>query len=139
MEKYFTLEEANRSLVLIRPIVADILGKMREAEQIHGEVQHERSKSDASEALLLEKIARAEKLLNEIEYHMKELERVGVFLKDLKLGIVDFPYLYENRVIYLCWKLDETEIRAWHEVNRGYNERKIIDENFLQLVNPLTR
>lgn len=130
MEKYFTLEEANRSLILIRPIVADILGKMREAEQIHQDVKHERSKMDASESLLLDRIARAEKLLNEIEYHMKELERIGVLLKDLKLGLVDFPCRYENRIVYLCWRLDETEIRAWHEVNVGYNERKGIDESF---------
>lgn len=139
MEKYFTLAEANRALILIRPIVADILEKMREAEQIHREVKQERSKPDASEAFLLEKIAMAEKLLNEIEYHMKELERIGVLLKDLKLGLVDFPYLYGNRVVYLCWKLDETDIRTWHEVDRGYNERKPIDESFRQLVNPLTR
>lgn len=130
MEKYFTLAEANRSLALIRPIVSDILSKMAEAEQIHLEVKKEKALQEMRETVLLEKINRVEKLLNETEYHMKELEKVGALLKDLKLGLVDFPCLYDGRVVYLCWKLDETEITAWHEVDKGFGERKMIDESF---------
>lgn len=130
MEKYFTLLEANRSLTLVRPIVSDILSKMREAEKIHAEIKTDKSRDGFSETALLEKIARAEKLLNEVEYHMKELERIGVLLKDLKLGLVDFPCLYANRVVYLCWRLEEAEIKSWHETDRGYEERKAIDESF---------
>lgn len=131
MEKYFTLAEANRSLALIRPIVSDILSKMAEAERIHVEVKKEKSLPEMRETVLLEKINRTEKLLNEVEYHMKELERVGALLKDLKLGLVDFPCLYDGRVVYLCWKFDETEITAWHEVDKGFDERKPVDESFL--------
>jgi hypothetical protein len=130
MEKYFTLEAANRSLTLVRPIVSDILTKMRDAESVHAEVKYEKSQPSASEASLLDKIARAEKLLNEIEYHMKEMEQLGVLLKDLKIGLVDFPCLYQNRVVYLCWRLDEAEIKSWHEVDRGYGDRKPIDKSF---------
>lgn len=130
MERYFTVEEANHALTLVSPIASDIVAKMNQAKRLHEEVKIQRESSQTNEVELLEKLRFAEKLLNEVEYHMKELESVGALLKDLTLGLVDFPCLYGGRVIYLCWMLGEKTITAWHEVDRGFADRKPLDETF---------
>lgn len=130
MERYFTVEEANHALALVSPIVSDIVAKMNQAKRIHEEVKTERERAQISETELLGKLRMAEKLLNEVEYHMKELESVGAMLKDLTLGLVDFPCLHDARVVYLCWMLGEKTVSAWHEVDRGYTDRKTVDESF---------
>lgn len=137
MEKYFTIEDANRALTLVSPIVRDILSKMSKAQKIHDDVKKEKSLPDMSEAELMKKLAQCEKLLNEIEYHMKELENVGAILKDLKLGLVDFPCVHEGRIVYLCWKAYEEKVSHWHEINHGFPERKGVDASFRAVMTSL--
>src|SRR5439155_26399181 len=55
------------------------------------------------------------------------IQVMGVLVKDLDIGLCDFSYLFDGRVIYLCWKLGEPEIRFWHEVEDGYTGRQSID------------
>jgi hypothetical protein len=67
--------------------------------------------------------------------HLKEaLERVqenGCLVKDLDLGLVDFPTRYHGEEVYLCWKLGEKRIQFWHGVQEGFRGRKPIDQEFL--------
>lgn len=130
MEKYFTLEEANRALSLINPIVNDILTKMKEAERLHSFVKTEKFNKTIPENTLMTALSSVEKLLNEIEYHMKEITSVGVFLKDMNVGLVDFPCIHEERLVYLCWKFGEAHVGAWHETEDGFAQRKKVDESF---------
>ena len=132
MEKYFTVEAANRALALVSPIVRDIMTKMREAQSFRETVKQDKASPSASEVTLLEKLNKAEKLLNQVEYHMKELESVGVLLKDLQRGLVDFPCLYDGRIVYLCWMFGEEHINFWHETDRGFTDRRIVDASFMK-------
>ncbi len=133
MEKYFTLEETNRALSLISPIVNDILTKMKEAERLHGFVKTEKFNKAIDEGILLSTLGNVEKLLNEIEYHMKEITSIGVFLKDLNLGVVDFPCIHQERLVYLCWKFGEPHVSSWHETEDGFAQRKAVDASFYAL------
>jgi len=56
-----------------------------------------------------------------------QIQDIGVLLKDLNMGLLDFPYLKDGREIYLCWKYGEEEIAFWHEVEAGYAGRQPID------------
>lgn len=131
MGHIFTLDEANRALALVKPIVGDILAKMREAKEIHAAVRNAEFQPDVSEIDLIGKMRVAEKLLNEVEYHMSELGGVGVFLKDLEKGAVDFPYMHEGKMVFLCWMPGEDSIKYWHEQNHGVLARRPVDESFL--------
>lgn len=131
MEKYFTLEEANRSLALISPIVKDLLSKMNEARRIHDAIKTEQAREQMSESVVLESLRQAEKFLNEVEHHMQELRDVGVLLKDLKLGLVDFPCMYGGNVVYLCWTFGEKDVSFWHHTSENYLDRKGVDISFL--------
>ncbi|HUG55814.1 MAG TPA: DUF2203 domain-containing protein [Candidatus Limnocylindrales bacterium] len=66
---------------------------------------------------------------NEIRALLLELAELGVEVKDLDEGLVDFPTLRRGREIYLCWKLGEGErISWWHEVEAGYPGRRLIED-----------
>lgn len=56
----------------------------------------------------------------------------GCQVKDLDIGLLDFPTLYHGREVYLCWKLGEERIDFWHEVDAGYRGRRPIDAEFLE-------
>lgn len=60
------------------------------------------------------------------------LEEMGVVVKDLDIGLVDFPTLFRGEEVYLCWRMDEPDIEHWHGLNEGFAGRKAIDRNFLE-------
>ena len=63
---------------------------------------------------------------------LERIEEIGCQLKDLDSGLVDFPTLYRDREVYLCWKLGETGIAFWHHVEDGFKGRRPIDREFLE-------
>lgn len=132
MSKYFTIDEAKRSLAFVKPIVHDILAKLQNAQILHDEVKNLKTSAAADELTLMEKLTQVEKLLNQIEYHMAELSKTGATMKDLAAGAVDFPCLYEGRLIQLCWKFGEETVMFWHESSESLKDRKPVTQEFIQ-------
>ena len=62
---------------------------------------------------------------------MEKIEEIGVLVKDLDIGLVDFPTLYRGEEVYLCWRIDEDAIEHWHGVHEGFAGRKEIDQEFV--------
>ena len=60
-----------------------------------------------------------------------QVQTLGCLIKDLDLGLIDFPALYRGQEVYLCWKLGEPAIDHWHPVDEGFAGRRAIDEEFL--------
>jgi hypothetical protein len=69
----------------------------------------------------------AAQLRNAIE----QVQQAGCLIKDLDIGLIDFPTTYRGVEVYLCWKLGEDGIEYWHGVEEGFRGRKKIDEDFL--------
>lgn len=115
--KYFTPSEAKKTLPLVKKIVQDILDSSKEmrliADDIGGEV---------------EKDPRIQKLADNIEDFMKELEEIGCYFKDwnFQIGLVDFPSIINGQEVFLCWRSDEDDILYYHEVDTGFAGRKLI-------------
>lgn len=67
--------------------------------------------------------------------HFKEaIEKIhgfGCLVKDLDIGLIDFPTLFRGEEVLLCWKLGEPAIEFWHGVEEGFRGRKKIDQDFL--------
>jgi len=61
---------------------------------------------------------------------IEEVQALGCVVKDLDLGLVDFPTLFEGHEVYLCWKLGEPAIAFWHGIDEGFAGRKAIDQHF---------
>lgn len=61
---------------------------------------------------------------------IERVQQIGCHVKDLDIGLVDFPTLFRGVEVYLCWKLGEPAIEFWHGVDEGFAKRKAIDSAF---------
>ncbi|HXG67267.1 MAG TPA: DUF2203 domain-containing protein [Blastocatellia bacterium] len=61
---------------------------------------------------------------------IQEIHALGVQVKDFQAGLVDFPHEHEGRIVYLCWKPDEDDLRWWHEVDAGFAGRQLLTDDF---------
>lgn len=120
--KYFTPQEANKTLPLVKKIVKDILDTAFQirtiAESLGGNI--ERNKE-------------IEQYNAQMNYYMRELEEIGCSYKDwnFQIGLVDFPAMIEGEEVLLCWRSDEDSVKFYHGIEEGYVGRKPIPEEYL--------
>jgi hypothetical protein len=126
MQRLFTVDEANRTLPLVRRIVEDVVRQHRiwrekilELDLVASSIRAEEPRLRAE---VLEK--EAQELAREIDGYQKELEELGIQLKDRRIGLVDFPSDLAGKRVLLCWRLGETEVQFWHEEDAGYSGRQ---------------
>jgi hypothetical protein len=128
--KLFTLEEAERTLPLVRGIVQDLTAEypVWRAAVSRFELLTGGARADWGETGEL-LAAREEVSLHadRINRYLQELEGVGCVFKGFDAGLVDFYSLREDRPIFLCWKLGEERITHWHEIDAGFSGRQPID------------
>jgi hypothetical protein len=80
----------------------------------------------------LEARGRRDELSARLRQAIESIQEIGCLVKDLDTGLVDFPTMFQDREVYLCWKLGESGISFWHEVEAGFRGRKPIDREFLE-------
>ena len=123
---HFTVEQANRTLPLVRRIVEDIvLGYRRWRVRIDEfEVAAINSRADAPDprAAALEREALA--LAAEIAGYEVELAQIGVRCANHDAGLVDFPGVLDGRPVDLCWRLGEPAVQYWHEIGASAGARR---------------
>jgi hypothetical protein len=130
----FTLAEAQDLL----PVLQGLLRKASEAKS-RADVIDERFQDINKRVLLhggllldivpLAKLrAERDKLQQTITDTVAEINALGVQVKDLGIGLLDFPCVVEGKVVLLCWKLGEHTIGHWHGVDEGFAGRKRIDQ-----------
>lgn len=119
--KYFTPEEARRTLPLVRKIVQDILDTTKEMRLVAEEVGDN-----------LNEDARVKKMAGDVNHFLRELEEIGCFYKDANftIGLVDFPAVIDGKEVFLCWRSDEEDILFYHEANTGFAGRKPIPPQY---------
>ncbi len=131
----FTVEQANRTLPLVRRIVEDVVREHRRWEEKILEL--ELTASNAASAAVQgktaaapsdERIAALERetmaIARDIEAFEQELEELGIVLKDRRLGLVDFPGEIDGRRVWLCWRLGEPAVQFWHDLDAGFAGRQ---------------
>ncbi len=122
----FTVEKANRALVLVRRIVADIVQRYAQLVQLRAERDRLLQQS-AGEDRVTEIGSRVAGCVEDLNLLNRELVSVGCVLKDWRTGLVDFPGLYRGRRVWLCWRLGEATVSYWHDLHEGYAGRRPID------------
>lgn len=122
----FTVEQANRTLPLVRRIVADIVAlHTRWRDTIVAlDVLASAQRSDEPNVRGEELEREAQTLAREIDECQRELNALGIFLKDRRQGLVDFPTMMNGRRVLLCWRLGEPEVLYWHEEDAGFPGRQ---------------
>ena len=136
-KKYFTVEEANHTLPLVRAIVTDIVNHFREIHERKERLLLIRPKSGGgpreTENVYSEEVQQIEDELEKdvarLHDYVDEVQSLGVELKDFVRGLVDFPAIIEGREVYLCWQLGEAEVSFWHELDSGFQGRQSLMAN----------
>lgn len=121
--KYFTPQEANRTLPLVKQIVRDILNNAFKIKII--------AESSGGETENTEVVKH---LVWQINSFMKELNDIGCTYKDwnFKIGLVDFPAVIDGEEVLLCWRSDEPDIRFYHGIEEGFAGRKPVPDEYLE-------
>jgi hypothetical protein len=125
MSRYFTLPEANETLHIIRPLV-DAIQEIRQSilkNQPEAWPAIEKSAGNGGNRALSEMVKDFEKL----DALVHQIQDMGILIKDINLGLLDFPALKDGREVYLCWQYGEGEIAFWHEVEAGFAGRQSIE------------
>ena len=136
MSKTFTLNEAQTLL----PVLEALLRKAQAAGIRTGELELEMQQlaqriilaggMHVNVAQAAKRRAEREKALQEARDTLAEIDEIGVQVKDLEQGLLDFPFVMDGKTVLLCWKLGEKEIGYWHSTEDGFAGRKPLDARF---------
>ena len=134
--KVFTLDEAQALLPVLESLLKRAIEGKKAAESIEGRMQELRHKIFLSGGLFVD-VVRVRRQRAALESHIQaakdsvgEIDAIGVQVKDLETGLLDFPCQINGEIVLLCWKLGEGRIDYWHTVEAGFRGRQPIDERF---------
>jgi hypothetical protein len=122
----FTVEQATRTLPLVRKIVEDIVQQHRRWREAILELDlvasTARDDDPPDRAARLKR--KVQTLARELDSYQRELDDLGILLTDRRLGLIDFPSEMNGRRVLLCWRMGEPEVQYWHEVDAGFAGRQ---------------
>jgi hypothetical protein len=129
--RYFTTDEANALLEQVRPAAEALVAHRRafavaaaRRARLSSHISGNGGDFDPQEPRELEE--QLEREAEAVARAVEELETLGVLVKDLDRGLVDFPALRGGEEVLLCWQLGEDEVAYWHGVEEGFAGRKAL-------------
>jgi hypothetical protein len=132
----FTLDEAQSLL----PVLEALLKRAIESKQAADEVEAglsalaQRIYMAGGMRVDVGQIARlredVETNTQRVRESVAEIDAIGVQVKDLDSGLLDFPFRLDDEVVLLCWRMGETSIEHWHTMEAGFKGRQPVDERF---------
>jgi hypothetical protein len=137
MPRYFTLAQAERLLPKVEQRIRDALfvksEYQRAEDAIRATTKHIFLSGGAAvdPARLVTLKSTRDAAGAKVQSLCEDIQELGCFVKDLDIGLLDFPTLYRDEEVYLCWRLGEDRIRFWHPIEAGFRGRKSIDEEFI--------
>jgi len=133
-ERTFTLDEAHELLPVLESLLRQAIGGKKLIEEIDKELKDVAHRVFLTGGMLLPLVrlarrkAEREKTAQQIKDAVSEINATGVQVKDLDIGLLDFPCVVDGHTVLLCWKLGEKKITHWHGIQEGYAGRKPIDD-----------
>ena len=133
-DRTFTLDEAQSLLPVLESLLRTAINAKNLIEKADAEQQalHHRIFLNGGMFLDIVPLARRKAERAKAEQRAKdavaEIDSIGVQVKDLDIGLLDFPCVVEGQIILLCWKLGEKSITHWHGTQEGFAGRKPIDQ-----------
>ena len=124
MPQYFTLSEANQVLITIRPLMDEVQAIRQKIVSTQPDAWSaiEKSVGNGGSRVLSKMVQDFERL----DALVHQILDTGVLIKDVNIGLLDFPALRNGREVYLCWQHGEDDIAFWHEVDAGFAGRQPI-------------
>lgn len=134
--KHFTLDEAQSLLPVLESLLKRAIDAKRAAEQIEEKVHELNHRIFLAGGMFLD-VDRLRRRKAALDSHVQqakdslgEIEAIGVQVKDLETGLLDFPCMIEGETVLLCWKMGEERIEFWHTLDAGFRGRQPLDARF---------
>jgi hypothetical protein len=136
MSKRFTLAEAQRLIPRVDRLLRDAVAVKSEYDRAEAAIQSFTERvmmmggMDVDRSVALDARNRRDSAAGRLRAAIQQVQEIGCVVKDLDIGLIDFPTLFRGVEVYMCWKLGESTIEFWHGVDEGFRGRKAIDQDF---------
>lgn len=143
--KTFTLDEAQSILPLVESLLKRAMENKTAAENIEAELNDLSRRIHLTGGMKVDigsvavRRGLMEKHVNQARELVTEIDEIGVQIKDLDTGLLDFPCRVDDEIVLLCWKSGETAIEHWHTMESGFKGRQPIDDRFRRKSNSNNR
>jgi len=134
--KTFTLDEAQSLLPVLEALLKRAIEGKQSAEEVDSGLTDLMRRIYLSGGMRVD-VSKVSKLRAEMEGHLQrvresvaEIDSIGVQVKDLETGLLDFPCRVDDQVVLLCWQMGEPSIEHWHTTETGFKDRQPLDERF---------
>jgi hypothetical protein len=133
-DRTFTLDEAQSLLPVLESLLRAAIGGKKIMEEVEAGMQSLNHRIFLNGGTHVDVVAVARRKAERVKAEQRakdalaEIDSIGVQVKDLDIGLLDFPCEVEGRVVLLCWRTGETSITHWHGTDEGFAGRKPIDE-----------
>jgi hypothetical protein len=141
MTRFFDLDEAADTLPELRGILGRLRDQRAELIRLRDEVLEQQATVEAGgaaggrgaeEALDVEELRRVrlrmQGVIDQMQAGVARIDELGITLRDIETGLVDFPALVSGRQVWLCWRLGEESVAHWHELTSGFESRRPLTE-----------
>ena len=134
--KTFSLDEAQSLLPVLESLLKRAIEGKRIAEENEAKLHELRQRIFLSGGMHVNvtsatrQRAEIDKFVQQAKDAVAEIDAIGVQVKDLDTGLLDFPHMIDGEIVLLCWKMGESRIDYWHTVDAGFRGRQPIDERF---------
>ena len=139
--KTFTLEEAQSLLPVMESLMRRAIEGKQAAEEVESGLSDLARRIYVSGGMTVD-VGKVAKQRAETESHMQrvresiaEIDSIGVQVKDIESGLLDFPCRLDDQVVLLCWRMGETSIEHWHTMESGFQGRQPLDDRFRRRTN----
>jgi hypothetical protein len=134
--KTFTLDEAQSLLPVLESLLKRAIDGKQAAEEVESKLSELGRRIYLSGGMRVD-LPDAARQRAEMEAHLErvresiaEIDSIGVQVKDLDTGLLDFPFRLDEEIVLLCWRMGETAIEHWHTVESGFQGRQPVDDRF---------
>ena len=134
--KTFTLDEAQSLLPVLESLLKRAMEARRAAQSVESELNELPQRIYLSggmrvnSASVAKQRAEVEEHLKQVQESVAEIDAIGVQVKDLDSGLLDFPFRLDEEIVLLCWRMGETAIEHWHTIDSGFQGRQPVDDRF---------
>jgi hypothetical protein len=133
MTSFFDIDAANDALTEVAPLLATLSDQRAELIRLRDRTLAAQTSPgggppdiDVEEAQRIR--LRMQGIVDQMAAAVAQIDRLGITLRDIERGLIDFPALSSGRQVWLCWQLGEQDVEFWHELETGFEARKPLIE-----------
>jgi hypothetical protein len=133
-DRTFTLAEAQLLLPILESLLRSAINGKKIMEEVEAEQHAIQQRVFLNGGMFLDVVALARRKAERVKAEQRardalaEIDSIGVQVKDIDTGLLDFPCLVDGQIILLCWRLGEKSITHWHGTQEGFAGRKPVDD-----------